>query len=619
MAEEGQIDKSTTAQEVLLASMQDLLPPDEQPRDADPGGIAWYVVALGLSFLIAMGTLLTLYLSDTRQEGRFMTAQGLESSAREAELALTRFVGSLERAAVAVEYGIPPPGTNPPTSEYSPLLQRIMKREAALVSIVISDRNGLVYHASLPQMVGTQFEYSEMAMDELRSDRSRRAVLVGPIRNTLGRTLVMYVHALQTPDRAIRGMIILTFPTHSFTTLLAPLRPNHPSGSLVLLNSSLTILAQLPDRDAEAVGSSRADVSALSQFAASDKVEALLETTLATTGEASMIAANKASLLDLMVLVEMSESDGLASWRLKAFGLTFLFSLVGLLLTVLIIYIIRRSLAWRQRNREMADELQVLFKAQTIADMGNWIPLPDGQIKWSDTACQILGYRPGSTGPLEMAVGPHGTDADALTEALAAARRGSPLNLVHRAHNGAGDLWIHSKADLTFNEQGKLTGGTGIVQNITWLRSSEEKAQATARSFREILENLPIPVWWTNHEKGRKHFNHAWTALTGMHPDPFNTDEWMVAVHPEDRRTTRSLLQIAFEKDEASSIRFRLRKVDGAYISVSCSLTPFAGDENKRGMIAVCMEERGTPQRASPAARDPSQKQDISPPSTNRT
>lgn len=618
MAEESQIDKSATAQEALLASMQDLAPPKEQPMDVDPGGIAWHIIALGLGFLVAMATLLTLYLSDTRQEGRLLTAQGLGNSAREAELALTRFAGSLERAAVAVEYGTPPPGTNPPSSEYSPLLQRIMKREATLVSIVVSDRNGLIYHASLPQMVGTQFEYSEMSMNELRSDRSRRAVLVGPIRNSLGRTLVMYVHALQTPDRAIRGMIVLTFPTHSFTTLLAPLRPNHPSGSLVLLDSSLTILAHLPDKNAEAVGSSRADFSALSQFAASDQVEALLETTLAATGEASMTAAHKTSLLDMTVLVEMSENDGVTSWRLKAFGLTLLFSLVGILLTVLIIHIIRQSLAWRRQSRDMADELQVLFRAQNIADMGSWIPLPDGQIKWSDTACQILGYRPGSIGPLEMAVGSHGTDADTLTEALAAARRGSPLDVVHRAHNGSGDLWIHSKADLTFNEQGSPTGGTGIVQNITWLRSSEEKAQATARSFREILENLPVPVWWTNDEKGRKHFNHAWTALTGMRPDPFNTDEWMVAIHPEDRRTTRSLLQIAFEKDGASSIRFKLRRTDGAYISVSCSLTPFSGDENKRGMIAVCMEDRGTPQRVSPP-REPSQKQDINPPSTNRT
>lgn len=625
MVDEGQIDKARPAQEDLYASMQEpVLPPRKPAQDTELGSIAGYVITLGLSFLVTMATLLTVYLSDTRQENRFVTGQSLENSAREAELALTRFADHLERAAVAVEYGTPAPGTAPPGTEYSPLLQRIMKREASLVSVVVSDRAGLIHHASLPQMVGTQFEYSEMAMDELRSDRSRRAVLVGPVRSSLGRMVVMYVHALHTPDRSIRGMVILTFPTHAFTTLLAPLRPDHPSGKLTLLDSGLTILAQLPDRDADAVGSSKADFTQLAQFAASDKLEALLETMGSSGGQDSlMIAAHKTSVLDLTILVEMSESDGLASWRLRAFGLSFLFSTVGIMLTVLVIFILRRSLAWRQQNREMGRNIQVFLKAEEIGDMGSWTAMEDGTIKWSDTACRILGYREGNTGSLEMAVGSHGTETEILAEAISAAGRGAPLDLVYRSHNGSRELWLHIKAELAFDEQGKPVNGTGIIQDITWIRSSEEKARATAHRFREILENLPVPVWWSSHEKGRKHFNHAWTVLTGMRPDPLNPDEWMAAIHPEDRRATRSLLQIAFEKHEPSSIRFRLRNVDGSYILMACSLTPFSAEEGdekeRRGIIAVCMEDRKVQQKELSTAPSIPQKQETKPPSTKST
>lgn len=582
------------AGDVSLA-VHDLLPPPEQPEDDKPEGVSWQVITLCLLFLSTVGAVLALYLSHSHTVQRQNTELTLTSSVREADLSLIQFLGRLEQAATAVEYGTPRPEVGKETtSTYSNAIQQIMKRESAISEIVVTDRKGNIHHASLPQLVGKPFENRKITLRKLRSDRSRKAVLVGPVQESLGRTSIMYVHLLQTRDRTIGGMVVITFPTHAFTTRLAPFRPNHPSGKIILMNDELSILAHLPDLSADIVGSSRAGIAPLVRFSDSDKKSRILNLkSTAKKNENIISAARKASLLDLMIMAEISQRDGASDWKRRALGFAFIFTLSGGLIIFFSAVIVRHSRTCLRQIEEKNTKINLLQRSHSLIGSGSWTTSPDGQIIWSKEACNLLGYRAGTIGPIDMAAanGPE-EDKGRLIEAFSQAQRNIPIDLVHRANDGMKNLWIHTRGELTCDTAGSIIQGVGILQNITDLKDNADNATTARDTLLGILENLPVPLWWLERNGTRRHFNRAWSAITGTRPDPMKLDEWTLAIHPEDRRAARSKTEEATQAKRISLLHFKVRATDGSYRPMLCLLYPILdAGQNLQTMVAFYIED----------------------------
>ena len=542
-----------------------------------------------------MGTLLALYLSYSYTTREQDTDIALTSGVREADVSLIRFLGQIEQAATAIEYGIPKPEVDKETDRtYSKSIQQIMKKESAISEIVVTDRKGNIHHASLPQLVGTPFKHRKITLRKLRSDRSRTAVLVGPVQESLGRTSVMYVHLLQTTDRTIGGMVVLKFPTHAFTMRLAKFRPNHPSGKIMLMDDELNILAHLPDRSADIVGSSRANMAPLVRFADSDKKSDLLKFQGESKENEDIIAAvRKASLLDLMIMAEISGHDGSSDWRKEALGLTFAFILSSGLILFFSVVLVRHSRNCIQRIEKQHTTINILNRCHSLISSGSWRTSPEGHIIWSKEACHLLGYRAGTTGPIDMAAA-NTTEEEKgkLINAFAEAQRGIPIDLIHRANNGMKDLWIHTRGELTCDASGNIVQGIGVLQNITDLKDRADEATNAREILLDILENLPVPLWWLERNGTRRHFNRAWSAITGTRPDPMKLDEWTLAIHPEDRRTARSKTEEAKNNKNIALLNFKVRATDGSYRPMLCLLYPILdSDQNLQTMVAFYIED----------------------------
>jgi PAS domain S-box-containing protein len=122
-----------------------------------------------------------------------------------------------------------------------------------------------------------------------------------------------------------------------------------------------------------------------------------------------------------------------------------------------------------------------LEKAQEVAHVGSWVAELDGsdRLGWSTETHRIFGVPLGEfEGTSETFFGfVHADDRDAVRGASAASKRGDkPYDVEHRIVTGGGAVrWVHEKADLVCDSDGRPARMVGTVQDITERRHLEEQ------------------------------------------------------------------------------------------------------------------------------------------------
>ncbi|MFH1031861.1 MAG: PAS domain-containing protein [Chloroflexota bacterium] len=152
-----------------------------------------------------------------------------------------------------------------------------------------------------------------------------------------------------------------------------------------------------------------------------------------------------------------------------------------------------------------------LNRAQTVAKTGSWhLDVQKNELTWSDESYRIFGISKGT--PLTydtFLAAVHPEDRKYVDEKWNAATCGEPYDIEHRIITGAEIKWIREKAELEFDEQGKLLGGFGTCQDITDRKQAEAKITHLA-SFPELN---PSPILELDAEGNIKYMNPATRAL----------------------------------------------------------------------------------------------------------
>jgi len=134
--------------------------------------------------------------------------------------------------------------------------------------------------------------------------------------------------------------------------------------------------------------------------------------------------------------------------------------------------------------------------AQNIAKIGNWSwDITSGKAEWSDQVYDIF-KAPQEAPSYEFVKSfVHPDDLDFWQNTVQKAiEENKPFSLDYRAVRSDGEtIWLHNETHTVFNEQGKLTGYEGTVQDIT------EQKQAFDRIDRQnkelgILNNITTSV-----------------------------------------------------------------------------------------------------------------------------
>jgi len=131
-----------------------------------------------------------------------------------------------------------------------------------------------------------------------------------------------------------------------------------------------------------------------------------------------------------------------------------------------------------------------LQHAQSIAKIGSWyLDVKQDRLVWSDETYRIFGVPYGTALSYELFLGCIAPEDRAnVDRAWQAALAGAPYDITHRIVVAGETRWVHEKAELVFDPEGKLTAGVGTVQDVTERKRAEETLFLYANVFQHSGE-----------------------------------------------------------------------------------------------------------------------------------
>ena len=142
---------------------------------------------------------------------------------------------------------------------------------------------------------------------------------------------------------------------------------------------------------------------------------------------------------------------------------------------------------------------------------------------------------------------------------------GSDL-FVQSIHTGVrGARLIAWRRDGLEDEAGRSVGALYIGEDITERRSAPCKLTDDALLCGALADSGPALIWAADRDKRCHYFNRVWLAFTGRTLEQERGFGWTEGVHPDDLERCVAAYSAAFDRREAFSLLYRLRRHDGEY------------------------------------------------------
>ena len=143
----------------------------------------------------------------------------------------------------------------------------------------------------------------------------------------------------------------------------------------------------------------------------------------------------------------------------------------------------------RAFEKKLRESHADLTRAQSVAQVGSWrLDINKDELHWSDEEYRIFGVPQGT--PMTYAgflACVHPDDRAAVDEKWKAGMHGEPYDIEHRLLVGDLVKWVRDKADLEFDDSGRLLGGIGITHDFTVRRELEDALRLAIESRDLVL------------------------------------------------------------------------------------------------------------------------------------
>ena len=113
------------------------------------------------------------------------------------------------------------------------------------------------------------------------------------------------------------------------------------------------------------------------------------------------------------------------------------------------------------------------------------------------------------------------------------------------------------------DEVGQLAGGFNRLVEI-WTQR-EDALREQQGIYQAVADNGQALIWMAGIDKGCYYFNQPWLAFTRRTLEQEFGNGWAEGVHPDDLQRCLDIYVTAFDRREAFSMTYRLRRHDGEY------------------------------------------------------
>lgn len=207
----------------------------------------------------------------------------------------------------------------------------------------------------------------------------------------------------------------------------------------------------------------------------------------------------------------------------------------------------------------MPRSLESMSLALDAAEIGTWVwDIRANQIVWDANIYRIHRVEPGAFGGSyeEFLAHVHPADRELVKRTVEQALKGPEGTYELEFHI----LWpdgelrrLETRGKVTFEGEEPIRM-TGAVWDVTERHRGQQRFHQLASATNQMI--------WATDPTG--HFREdcpSWREFTGQSEDEFRSDEWLEAVHPDDRAQLLS----AWKGFELFEMEFRLRRADGVY------------------------------------------------------
>ncbi len=224
------------------------------------------------------------------------------------------------------------------------------------------------------------------------------------------------------------------------------------------------------------------------------------------------------------------------------------------------------------KSRKIAeDRAKQLKHAQSIAHLGSWqYNLADRRLTWSDDIYSILGcsseqLKPSIKTFLSLL---HPQERhDIITSMKKSMQDAKSYEAYFRIFNYNGELkYIYGRSVTDLDENHEAIGLSGIIQDLTPLRTIEQALRESESRYRELINTLPAVVYYGElDDQSSIIISPQCKTLLGYDPEYMiaNIEKRSLFVHPEDLSRIRSTTMEAIQSTAHSwSSQYRMITAD---------------------------------------------------------
>ncbi len=242
-------------------------------------------------------------------------------------------------------------------------------------------------------------------------------------------------------------------------------------------------------------------------------------------------------------------------------------------------YELERNVATRIEAFERLD------MALEAVDIGLWDwDMISGQLRWSPQQERLYGLEPGSfKGRIEDFLSMlHPDELQTATAVQEALQRGETVRRQIRIRRADGTQRIMlSISRGVVNEASKLVRVIGSSLDITDQVRVETAFRASERRYRALVQASTQFVWRRSKTGTELESMKWWSDLTGQPIEAVNSDEWLEAIHPDDRAHTEQAWKEAFSTGQIYETEYRLRRHDGSYVNLAVRGVPLHDEDGR--------------------------------------